>query len=106
MAPEEGSTGEWLKGVASTAAPLLLGGWGLALAYPRIDYHLLAWFALVPVFSAALLLSIRAAFGWGWLTGTVFFLILLRWLDHTFRVYSAIPWPLTWLPIAGLAAYC
>lgn len=60
----------------------------------------------MPLFSAALLLPPRQAFGWGWLTGTVFFVILLRWLDHTFRNYSAIPWPLTWLPIAALAAYC
>ena len=32
--------------------------------------------------------------------------MLLRWLDHTFRNYSLIPWPLTWLPILALAAYC
>jgi len=36
----------------------------------------------------------------------VFFVVLLRWLDFTFENYSAIPWPLTWLPIAALAAYC
>jgi len=32
----------------------------------------------------------------GWLYGTVYFLVLLRWLDFTFRTYSDIPWPLTW----------
>jgi apolipoprotein N-acyltransferase len=48
----------------------------------------------------------REALGDGWLAGTVFFVLLLRWLDHTFRHYSAIPWPVTWLPIAALAAYC
>ncbi len=48
----------------------------------------------------------RAAFGWGELTGFVFFLLLLRWLTYTFGVYSAIPWPLTWGPTALLAAYC
>ncbi len=42
----------------------------------------------------------------GWLAGTVFYLVLLRWLDHTFLHFSAIPWPITWLPIAALAAYC
>src|SRR4029077_21073245 len=35
-----------------------------------------------------------------------FFVVLLRWLDFTFENYSAIPWPLTWLPIVTLAAYC
>ena len=43
---------------------------------------------------------------WGWLCGSLFFLILLRWLNFTFREYSAIPWPLAWLPTALLAAYC
>ena len=106
MAPDEGQSPEWLTRAGTTGAPLVLAAWALALAYPKIDYHLLAWLALVPLFSAALLLPVRAAFGWGWLTGTVFFAILLRWLDHTFRTYSAIPWPLTWLPIVALAAYC
>ncbi len=36
----------------------------------------------------------------------MFYVVLLRWLDHTFLHYSAIPWPLTWLPIVALAAYC
>src|SRR6266542_4440463 len=48
----------------------------------------------------------RAALADGWLAGTVFFLVLLHWLDYTFRFYSAIPWPLTWLPILALSAYC
>ena len=48
----------------------------------------------------------RQALADGWLAGTVFFVVLLRWLDHTFQNYSAIPWPVTWLPIAALAAYC
>jgi apolipoprotein N-acyltransferase len=98
--------GGWLRTLSSTALPLVLGAWGLALAYPRVDYHALAWLALVPLFCVGLLVSPRTALGWGWLVGTVFFVVLLRWLDHTFRVYSAIPWPLTWLPVTALAAYC
>lgn len=78
----------------------------LALAYPTTDWWLFAWVALVPLFASALVRSPRQALADGWLMGTVFFLLLLRWLDHTFRNYSAIPWPLTWLPILGLAAYC
>jgi apolipoprotein N-acyltransferase len=49
--------------------------------------------------------SPRRALADGWLAGAVFFTLLLRWLDYTFQVYSAIPWPLTWLPIIGLAGY-
>ena len=59
-----------------------------------------------PRCSPPLVLPPRAAFRDAWLEGTVFFVLLLRWLDHTFRHYSAIPWPLTWLPILLLAAYC
>lgn len=61
---------------------------------------------MAPVIVTALARGPRAALGWGWLFGTVFFLVLLRWLGFTFRVYSAIPWPLMWGPILALAAYC
>jgi apolipoprotein N-acyltransferase len=62
------------------------------------------WLAL-PL-ACALTRPPRQAFADGWLAGTVFFVLLLRWLDHTFQNYSAIPWPVTWLPIVALAAYC
>ena len=48
----------------------------------------------------------RTAFWWGLLYGGVFFLILLRWLNFTFRVYSTIPGPLVFLPTVLLAGYC
>lgn len=87
--------------------PMLVGGGVfLTLAYPTTDWSVLAWVALVPLVASVLVRSPRQALGDGWLLGTVFFVLLLRWLDHTFRNYSAIPWPLTWLPIVALAAYC
>ena len=67
---------------------------------------MLAWVWLVPAFLCALERSPREALADGWLAGTAFFVVLLRWLDHTFQNYSAIPWPATWLPILALAAYC
>lgn len=87
-------------------AVLLLSGVAGALAFPTTDWSLLAWLWLVPAFSSALWRAPRAALGDGWLVGTAFFVVLLRWLDFTFENYSAIPWPLTWLPIVTLAAYC
>ena len=90
----------------SARVPLLLASGGaLALAFPASEIPLLAWVALVPVFGCALARPPREAFGDGWLAGAVFFTLLLGWLDYTFRTYSAIPWPLTWLPIIGLAGY-
>ena len=77
-----------------------------ALAFPHSDWWLFAWVWLAPVLSCALARPPRGALADGWLAGTVFFAVLLRWLDHTFSLYSDIPWPLGWLPIAALAAYC
>jgi apolipoprotein N-acyltransferase len=88
------------------AALFAASGFGLALAFPRTDWNGVAWVVVAPVIVMALARRPRAALGWGWLFGFVFFTVLLRWLDFTFSVYSAIPWPLTWLPIGALAAYC
>ncbi len=77
-----------------------------ALAFPKTDWSLLAWVWMVPALVSAATRAPRAALADGWLSGTTFYLVLLRWLDHTFVNYSAIPWPVTWLPIAALAAYC
>jgi apolipoprotein N-acyltransferase len=78
----------------------------LALTFPRTDWDGAAWIALVPLFIVALGAPPRVAFSWGWLYGTVFFLVLLRWLNYTFTTFSAIPWPLTWGPTLLLAAWC
>jgi apolipoprotein N-acyltransferase len=77
-----------------------------ALAFPGTDWSLFAWIWLVPALCCGLVRTPRGALADGWLAGTVFYLVLLRWLDHTFLHFSAIPWPLTWLPITALAAYC
>jgi apolipoprotein N-acyltransferase len=87
--------------------PLLIASGAVgALAFPSWDWSLLAWVWLVPALVCAVSRPPRAALADGWLAGTVFFLVLLRWLDHTFRFFSAIPWPVSWLPIVALAAYC
>ena len=88
------------------ALAVAAGGVALALAFPGTDWSGAAWVALAPVIVQALMRRPRAALGLGWLGGFLFFLLLLRWLNFTFRVYSAIPWPLVWLPTALLAAYC
>src|SRR5262245_41381638 len=94
-------------GQARIRVPLLVvGGVMGALAFPRTDWWLFAWVWLAPALCYALVRSPRQAFLDGWLTGSVFFLVLLRWLDYTFRLYSNIPWPLGWFPIGLLATYC
>jgi apolipoprotein N-acyltransferase len=86
--------------------PVAVGAVALALAFPQTDWSGAAWVALAPPIALALMRRPRAALALGWFGGSLFFLILLRWLDFTFRVYSAIPWPLTWLPTMLLAGYC
>jgi apolipoprotein N-acyltransferase len=78
----------------------------LGLAFPRTDWDGAAWFALVPLLIVAVSSRPRLGFAWGWLFGIVFFLVLLRWLNFTFRTFSDIPWPLTWGPTLLLSAWC
>src|SRR5439155_1322725 len=78
----------------------------MALAFPRSDWEGAIWVVLAPLLVTAVSRPSRAALGWGWFFGTLFFLVLLRWLDFTFRTYSDIPWPLTWAPTLALSAYC
>jgi len=93
-------------GSAARTTVMLASGVALALAFPRPGWDLLAWLALAPVLVVAFRATPPRALGWGWLAGTAFYVVLLRWLNWTFQVYSAIPGPLTWGPITLLAAYC
>jgi apolipoprotein N-acyltransferase len=88
------------------AVVLFAAAFVMALAFPRTDWSLTPWVALAPLLAIATIRTPRTAFLWGWASGTVFFLVLLRWLQFTFQVYSAIPWPLVYGPVILLAAYC
>jgi apolipoprotein N-acyltransferase len=92
--------------VAVHAAVLLPAAFVMALAFPRTDWSLTPWLGLAPLLAVATVRAPRTAFLWGWASGTLFFLVLLRWLQFTFQVYSAIPWPLVYGPVFLLAAYC
>jgi apolipoprotein N-acyltransferase len=91
---------------ARPAVVLFPAAFVMALAFPRTDWSLTPWVALAPLLAIATTCAPRVAFFWGWASGTLFFLVLLRWLQFTFQVYSAIPWPLVFGPLALLAAYC
>jgi apolipoprotein N-acyltransferase len=102
----EGEPGASGGGTVARIAVLAAAGVLGALAFPKTSWSLLAWVWLVPALGSGAMRPRRAALLEGWLSGTVFYVVLLRWLDHTFQHYSAIPWLLTWLPIVALAAYC
>lgn len=95
-----------LRAALPQALLLVLAGVTLAMAFPSADWHVTAWWAVVPMLVIAVRVSPRAALAWGWLFGSIFFVVLLRWLNFTFQVYSAIPGPMVWAPTALLAAYC
>jgi apolipoprotein N-acyltransferase len=98
-----------LSALRANGRPALLsvgGGVGLSLAFPGVDWSAAAWVALTPVIYVAVRTRPRVALVWGWVAGSAFFLVLLRWLEFTVRVYSAIPWPFTWLLVLLLAFYC
>ncbi|MEX2220924.1 MAG: apolipoprotein N-acyltransferase [Candidatus Rokuibacteriota bacterium] len=102
----EAEPGASRRGAGARVVVLAAAGVLGALAFPKTSWSLLAWIWLVPALVSGVTRPRRAALLDGWLAGTVFYVVLLRWLDHTFLHYSAIPWPLTWLPIMALAAYC
>jgi apolipoprotein N-acyltransferase len=95
-----------LRDVTLQAVILVVATFVMALAFPRTDWSFTPWLALAPLLAIATIRAPRTAFLWGWASGTVFFLVLLRWLQYTFQVYSAIPWPLVYGPVFLLAAYC
>jgi apolipoprotein N-acyltransferase len=88
------------------AAILAAAAFFTALSFPRTDWWLTPWALVTPLLVVAVFTPPRAAFWWGLLYGGVFFLVLLRWLNFTFRVYSTIPGPLVLLPTMLLAGYC
>src|SRR5262245_8185596 len=94
------------RDVVVHAVVLFPAAFVMALAFPRTHESLTPWVALAPLLAVATMRGPRAAFFWGWASGTIFFLVLLRWLQFTFQVYSAIPWPLVYAPVFLLAAYC
>lgn len=95
-----------LDGARVRLVLLIVSGALGALAFPTTNWWLAAWIWLVPALACGLHRAPRGALADGWLAGTVFYVVLLRWLDHTFLHFSDIPWPITWLPIMALAAYC
>ncbi len=54
----------------------------LILSFPPFDCPVLIWFALIPFFILLENKGPRAAFGWGYLTGALFFFGTLWWFIH------------------------
>lgn len=63
---------------ASVLCPLLL-----SLAFPKTNFGWLAFIAFVPLFLVWAKASWKQAFWSGWLSGTIAFVLLFRWMIHS-----------------------
>ncbi len=86
-----------------------LSGILLALAFPKVDWNILAWVAFVPLLWIVQGQTVWRAFTLGWIAGMGFYLGTLYWIVHTIGLYSNIPYLIAVGPLllmcAILAAY-
>ena len=74
--------------------PVLLAGASgvlLALAFPKVDWNILAWVAFIPLLWMMQGQTLRRAFSLGWIAGMGFYLCTLYWVVDTIGLYSNIP---------------
>jgi len=76
----------------------------LAASFPPLGLSNLAWVAMIPLMIVLRDMPLRQAFGWGWLSGLVFWLFSVSWLlrlaETGTNIFVAVP---AWI---SLAAYC
>jgi apolipoprotein N-acyltransferase len=75
------------------------------LIFPWYDVEWLAWAALVPLLLATRGVRLRTALIWGWMTGGVGYLGILRWIPHTMINYGGVPVPLSYGILLLLVVY-
>ena len=63
----------------------------LALAFPKVDWNILAWVAFIPLLWIIQGQTVWRAFGLGWISGMGFYLCTLYWVVETIGLYSNIP---------------
>ncbi len=63
----------------------------LALAFPKVDWNILAWVAFIPLLWQTQRQTLRRAFSLGWIAGMGFYLCTLYWVVDTIGLYSNIP---------------
>ncbi len=73
-----------------TTALAALSGLFLAAAFPVINLHFLAWFAVVPLLLAVKGQNVKNGFLLGGITGLVYFSGTLYWVSHSIYYYGGI----------------
>lgn len=90
----------WRQIAAAASSGLLL-----VVSFPRPQFALVAWFALVPLLLTIASASRRGAFLLGWITGLTFFTGSMRWLTQTMVHYGHLPEWLSYVVLLLLTAY-
>ncbi len=89
---------------ASRAALAVASGLAMGLAFPKFDYGLLAWVALVPLFYAVEGESMRRVFWWAYLQGFASYLVSLYWIPIPLHDFADVPMLYAIFPMLALAA--
>jgi apolipoprotein N-acyltransferase len=83
----------------------LASGLLLIAIFPWYDMGWLAWVVFVPLFIATRAVRPRTAFLWGWLSGCIGYLGVLRWIPHTMVNYGGVPVSASYGVLVLLVAY-
>ncbi len=78
----------------------MLGPLLLSLAFPKLDWGIFAFIALVPLFLLWSKSSWKEAFAWGLLAGVILFGLLLNWTTHSLSTFIGGWW------VLGLVLIC
>src|SRR5271154_4994281 len=89
---------------ASRAALAVASGLAMGLAFPKFDYGLLAWVALVPLFYAIEGESMRRVFRWASLQGFAANVVSLYWIPVPLHDFADVPMKFAIFPMFALAA--
>ncbi len=83
----------------------IFSGFLLVVAFPKYDYSLLLFVALIPILGALRGKSRRAGFWLGIVFGLTFYVGLLSWILYVTHVYGKLPLPLALGVLLLLAGY-
>jgi len=77
----------------------------LTASFPKVGFHWMAWFALVPLLLSVRSLSPQKSLKIGFLAGIIHYLTLMYWLVHTMKSYGRLPLYLAIVILFLLSAY-
>ncbi|MGB0060399.1 MAG: hypothetical protein WBP68_09455, partial [Candidatus Binatus sp.] len=89
---------------AIRAALAVASGLALGLAFPKFDYGLLAWVALVPLFYVIEGESLRRVFWWAYLQGFAANVVSLYWIPVPLHDFADVRMEFAIFPMFALAA--